>query len=356
MRENILFLGIGQAGGNICEEFERRSGFNTLCINSSIGDLKTLTYVKHKFHLTNGQGANHDRDKSKQLILKDYPQILNLIDEIDKDNDIKIIFVVFAAPGGTGSGGGPLVADLLTEAFPDKTVCMITILPSDLEPFKAQYNTLMCFEDIAKVEKSGAVFILDNNFMPNKLDINKKFADYFCNFIDIPTHDSSKLKRIDENEIIEVLSAHNAAIIVNVSYKDGQNTVDSLFEAINKNIYAPYENDNKIGYLTLSLADKRIQYEKILSELQVSLGRPIDAYITNNNRNTNICCISGISFPKTRLNEINKKVMDNKDVVVSVLNNEIPISNINNDIKSLFKKPKEVKKEKNFSSILNKYL
>ena len=74
------------------------------------------------------------------------------------------------------------------------------------------------------------LFILDNNSFEDKLAINREFVENFCNLIDIPQCDSSQLKRIDENEILEVLSAKNMAIVTSIPYIENQNIIDSLLK------------------------------------------------------------------------------------------------------------------------------
>lgn len=43
IKDKILFIGVGQGGGNLCQELELR-GYRTLAINTSKEDLNTLTF------------------------------------------------------------------------------------------------------------------------------------------------------------------------------------------------------------------------------------------------------------------------------------------------------------------------
>ena len=63
LREHLLYIGIGQCGGNIGDEFQKQN-IQTICVNSSLRDLDTLKYVNQKLHLKDGAGANHNRKKS----------------------------------------------------------------------------------------------------------------------------------------------------------------------------------------------------------------------------------------------------------------------------------------------------
>ena len=61
--KDIGFIGVGQAGGNIVQLFERK-GYPVMYINTSQEDLNTLKDSKYVYHITNGEGANKDRDKA----------------------------------------------------------------------------------------------------------------------------------------------------------------------------------------------------------------------------------------------------------------------------------------------------
>lgn len=361
LREHLLYLGFGQCGGNIGEEFQKQD-IDTICINSSIRDLDTLKYVKQKLHLKNGSGANHNRKKSKELFIKEINNFLDIISEKIERNNIQIVLVGYSSAGGTGSGIGNIAAEIIKKKYPNLVVCMVVTLPSDLETIKAHYNAYTCIQELMQNKICGATFILDNNSFADKLAINREFVENFCQFIDIPQCDSSNLKRIDENEILEVLSAKNTAIITSSPYTDLQtNSVDSVLKSLDNNIYAPREKDNKLGYMVLSLADKTLSFEKTLSEIQLSVGKPIDAYITSNTREKNIICLTGLRFPEERINKIKSFVESNKTIIQETLNNNISVNNLEHDLIDLLDVPSIDKKvssgdNNSFDDVLSKYL
>lgn len=163
LREHLLYIGIGQCGGNIGDEFQKQN-IQTICVNSSLRDLDTLKYVNQKLHLKDGAGANHNRKKSKQLFIKELPTFLNTIGEKVRQHDIKIILVGYSSAGGTGSGIGNIAAELIKKKYPNIVVCMVSVLPSDLETIKAHYNSYLCFQELMQNKICGATFILDNTY------------------------------------------------------------------------------------------------------------------------------------------------------------------------------------------------
>lgn len=365
LREHLLYIGIGQCGGNIGDEFQKQN-IQTICVNSSLRDLDTLKYVNQKLHLKDGAGANHNRKKSKQLFIKELPTFLNTIGEKVRQHDIKIILVGYSSAGGTGSGIGNIASELIKKKYPNIVVCMVSVLPSDLETIKAHYNSYLCFQELMQNKICGATFILDNNSFEDKLEINREFVENFCNLIDIPQCDSSQLKRIDENEILEVLSAKNMAIITSIPYIENQNIIDSLLKSLNDNVYAPREEDNKLGYLLLSLADRNLSFEKTLADLQLSIGKPIDAYITSNTRKKTIICLTGLKMPEERINKIKNVIEGNSKIIEETLNNNISITNISDDLSNLLDTPNldlpinnnltNDTNDNNFEDLISKYL
>ena len=87
-----------------------------------------------------GEGCNKDRRKAKQLVIDDYDSIAT---EMDAKIKADIIFVVFASGGGTGSGAGPMLCDLLIDD--GKTVGAVTVLPALDESIKSHVNAYECF-------------------------------------------------------------------------------------------------------------------------------------------------------------------------------------------------------------------
>ena len=300
--EETLFICVGQAGGNIGQLLENH-GCNVLNINSSPQDLATLN-AKHKHLIEGGDGCSKDRLKAKQLVKNDFAAIKELIGRYAKS--AKIIMVIFSAGGGTGSGAGPALAKMLTRHYPDAIVPMATILPAVSESYMANANAYACFQDILKVDKSGACFVLDNQEFSNKLDINEQFVEYLLSFLAIPDKDKSVISNVDASEVRTALSAHNMALLA-VSP-----TLPALFEDLANGIFAKAETDKQIEYITLSLADTSISEAQIQTDLRKNFGTPKDCFMTYNSRGMNIAMMSGLSYPAGRLKKIEQYLDENK--------------------------------------------
>lgn len=296
MKDKIAFVAIGQAGGNIGQLFEERE-FSVLYLNTSEEDLSTLEDAKFKYHITGGEGCNKDRRKAKQLVIDDYDSIAT---EMDAKIKADIIFVVFASGGGTGSGAGPMLCDLLIDD--GKTVGAVTVLPALNESIKSHVNAYECFSELTKIDGLSACFILDNE-NGNKLDLNKEFVEDFTAFVEIPDKIQSVEGNIDKAEIQETLKAHGMAVVL-------QSSPDSadVIKKIQSNLFAPIEPDRVVKYITAAMSS-----EAIMADVEKALGVPVDTFQTLSSGT--VLCASGLSFPQTRLDLIYERIDENRETI-----------------------------------------
>lgn len=302
MKEKIGFLAIGQAGGNIGLLLQEK-GYSVLFINTSQEDLDTLVKAKYKYHITGGEGCNRDRHKAKQLVIDDYD---NIAQEIDNKINRDIIYCIFSVGGGTGSGAGPMLMELLIDE--GKKVGAITVIPSILEPIKRQINFYECFTELDGIESSSSIFAIDND-KGDKLELNLLFVDAFTALLEIPEKHKSEKGNIDMAEIKEALSSHGTSIVTTTKDKDASD----LFKTFSNNIFAPIESDRVIKYITISSMD-----DICSTELEKATGITVDTFQTYNDEMT-ICMLSGLSYPKKRLFDTLQKIEVNRDTIIKNL-------------------------------------
>lgn len=288
-KNSILNISFGQGAGNIGQLMEQQ-GILNLAINTSKQDLDTLN-VKHKYLIKNGQGCGKDRNKSKKLVVNDFENILAVINNIlDTNNTIKHIFIGFTMGGGSGSGGGPMLAKLIANEYSNINVCVYAVIPSKNEPFKAQYNACECYRELIKIENLGNMFFLDNNKHENKFIINRYFVDDLMEFLKIPDEDKSSKGNIDIEEMNTILSCN---LMINISVTDENN------HKVKPSILVDTECDGFVKYIALSNAK-----QNLLKDIQTSVGYPLDAFYTFNNRKINVIVLAGLSLPSSSMNEI----------------------------------------------------
>lgn len=300
-KNSILNISFGQGAGNIGQLMEQQ-GILNLAINTSKQDLDTLN-VKHKYLIKNGQGCGKDRNKSKKLVVNDFENILAVINNIlDTNNTIKHIFIGFTMGGGSGSGGGPMLAKLIANEYSNINVCVYAVIPSKSEPFKAQYNACECYKELTTMIRSlGGVFFLDNNKHENKFVINRYFVDDLVAFLKIPDEDKSLKGNIDVEEMNTILSCSG---MINIDVTDENNNKTE------ENILTDIEHNGFLEYIALSNAK-----QNLLKDVQASVGYPIDAFYTFNNRKINIITLAGLTFPVTVMEEMFNTVNERSSMV-----------------------------------------
>ncbi len=342
MNNKIGFVAIGQAGGNIGQLLEKR-GYSVLYLNTSKEDLDTIKDGKYKYHITGGEGCNKDRKKAKQLIIDDFNNILAKIDDTVKTD---MLFVIFSAGGGTGSGAGPMLVDMLVSE--QREVGVITVVPGMTESLKTQVNAYECFQELVNIENCGSCFILDNEKNKEKLTINAIFVNALCAFLDIPDKYHSKKGNIDIAEIIESLKAHGMACVSQFPDTEISKLVDQ-----DKSIYSPMENDKVIKYITVSASESLVN----MQDITTVYGEPWDVFRAYTPKES-IILMSGLSYPVGRLDKIHSRVQDNKDSIIKNLSSGMGASLTGSFDFLTPEKPAEKKVEKVNSrdDIFKKYL
>ena len=311
MRDKIGFVAVGQAGGNIGKLFEAK-GFKVLYLNTSREDLETLKGVKYVYHITGGEGCNKDRSKAKQLVIDDFD---NISKEIYEKLDVSIIYVVFSAGGGTGSGCGPMLIDLLLDDIASgvstvQTVGAITIIPAENESVKAQINCYECFDELTGIENIASTIVIDNS-KGDKLQLNRNMVNVFYNLIEIPSRDNDERGNIDRAEIKETLAAKGMLMVTKLSVKESSTA--AVIDSFKNSIFAPIEPDRVIKYITMTSTG-----EVDLEAIEKEVGIPIDVFQTYND-NCTICCLIGLNYPKARLDRVYQLAMAHQEQIIKNL-------------------------------------
>jgi hypothetical protein len=331
MKESIAFIAVGQAAGNIGRLFEKE-GFNVLFINTSIEDLNTLTDVKFKYHIPEGEGCNKDRDKAKNLVIDHFDEIVSEIKSKIKE---EFIYVIFSTGGGTGSGAAPMLIDLLSMNLEDNTIGAITILPSDKESLRTHINAYESIKELVDIENIGGTYLIDNN-NGNKIEINKVFVELFKRMLKMITYIDER-GNIDKAELKEMLRTKGVNAIGNVS-KNNTNTSTVLL-SLKETIFAPF-TDKVIKYIGF-VGPETIDIDDIGKEVGTNY---VDVFRGYTDKEAT-CLLCGMKFPEKRIEAIKKRIDSSKEQVIEDLKS-VEVNNFKGDVNFLngFKSKKVVEK------------
>jgi len=292
--KEVAFIAVGQAGSNIGALFEE-AGHTVLYISTSPVDLKALPEgTKHKFLIKNAEGSARDRDRAKQAAVEAWDDINEVI---AKTIEEQIVYMIFSAGGGTGSGASPMLLHHLTSEYPNRLIGAITILPTLTESRRVLFNASECIRELKDIE-SSAKLILDNSKVTDKMQLNTAFVDLFSTYLSLSLH-ANKHGALDFADLKEPLSYDGCAVITK---NQRQATTKEVIDTINSNIFASLEND-KIVECILTSVSSNIDAGAIESHI----GSP-DITFTGFNDKETICFFSGLSYPEKRLKEIGEQI------------------------------------------------
>ena len=319
MKNQIGFLGIGQAGSNIALEFERL-GYNVAYLNTSKEDLDSLKYAKHKIHIRGGEGASKDRKAVLRLAAESIDEILDSITSVLTQ---EYIMLLFSAGGGTGSGLGPVIASYLTQI--QRKVIIGVILPDDIKESprtcENAYNTCV---DLSGLQNVGAMFFLDNASVQDKFSINNIFAKDIDGLLNL--NNCSKFGNIDKSEIKTILSTPGLAIITRQS--KARSTASFIIDGLINNIYTKIEDKSPV-VVGVSTTNKSLNFDDIYCEI----GYPYDDFRGVSDSST-LCIACGYQFPLQRL-----EILKNKAQKVNVQSKSLGLTKIGGQLISPISTP-----------------
>ena len=304
MKDRILFVCVGQGGGNVGQLFENKK-YNCLFVNTSYDDLKTIN-AKHKLHITGTFGCNKDRDKALTYLQDSYNIIENAIDNRFPQQDL--IFFIFTSGGGTGSGLSPALIQRLSKNNANKHYGAITILPSLSESLKSQMNAIEAYKDLIKISNLKNLIILDNNNIDDRFELNKKFVDMFDLLLNVSIPDERGI--IDPSELETLITCKGSMyLIITKGYSsldkdidtNSINLVNNIINSVNKNVFTPFETGT-CKYLAMSQCG-----EVDIRQVKKLVGTPIDTFIGYNG-SINFTIMAGMPYPTQRIKELMNNV------------------------------------------------
>jgi len=110
----IKVIGVGGGGGNAVEHMLQANieGVDFICANTDAQALKkstVKTILQLGGNVTKGLGAGADPDVGRQSALEDRDRIMDVLEGAD------MVFITAGMGGGTGTGAGPVVAQVAKE-------------------------------------------------------------------------------------------------------------------------------------------------------------------------------------------------------------------------------------------------
>lgn len=295
MKNEMLVIGLGQAGGNMAEELYKR-GFNVIAINSSTDDLDSLDIEKEfKFHIKNADGTAKNRTLSKQLVKSVAKQIIDLINQ--KYTSMKYIHIMSSLGGGTGGGSVAGIANMMQSVFTDKHISVSAILPSSHENIRLKNNSLEAFAELAAIQdKIGPFFILSNENV-EKFRVNKMHAEVLDDLVNLRS--SNKKGSLDAKELEEIMTSKAILLPCKIEETNEGN------KPVLIDCYAKVEGSARLTALSLS---KNYRQEEI-SKFETYKGMSISSVAARED-DKNYAFYCSLDFNDSAIKNINNRLKE----------------------------------------------
>lgn len=309
LKDKVMVLGLGCCGGKESREFISM-GYKGSAANGSEQDLKALgNFPKYQLQGFDGFGGHRERALDCLAQNEDFMEFIQNIEE-------KIVFLLFAGGGSTGSGCATIIAEMLLEnkddnGMPEKIVCPVITLPSANEAIVKHHNAYQTVQELQEIEGLGATFFINNNIEKDYSYINTTFTKLLDTFL---TNDSyGELNNFDESERIEMLR-DSGAIVLSLGMMGTK--VPLMLEKLTKEgIFAPIEQNKiceHIGIIHAGNDNKDVDSSLIISEV----GKPKNVFEGYNNEEGTLIVVSGLDYPVShvsRLGELAKTAYEERE-------------------------------------------
>jgi cell division GTPase FtsZ len=233
----LVVVGLGQCGGRLADEFARlnkrarsQRGIEIItgsfAVNTDAADLSGLQTIsgdyQHRILIggrrTGGHGVGKINELGAEVAKEDSDKVVDAIRTARHFFETDAFMLIAGVAGGTGSGGIPIVAQMLRERYLDKPIYAMAVLPFSHEEETEErtvYNTATCLKSL--YPSVDAIFLIDNqryvrkdfSLKNNLVKINALIVEPFYNLLCAgeekkPKHIGAKI--VDAGDIIQSLA------------------------------------------------------------------------------------------------------------------------------------------------------
>lgn len=158
IKKNTMIIGLGNCGCKITKLFADM-GYSTMFANGSEQDLKVLGNMKGIYKLDGYDGFGGHRERAMECLC-DNVEFTEALEKIEQ----KIIILIYAVGGSTGSGLSAVVAQYIKDVYGEnKIIVTVPVLPKENEAINRHKNSYQAVQELMSLDGIGATFFLDNN-------------------------------------------------------------------------------------------------------------------------------------------------------------------------------------------------
>lgn len=366
----IGFIGLGAAGGNIVDEAVK-VGFRGIVMNYSQQDLDSLENVEEVVKFKGSEGVGKNRNLAIELMEKNWKKAIEVTKEYFSGTDEEVIFVCFATSGGSGSGIGPILIDLLINQMPDKTFVAVPIIPDESEVLINQTNCSYASEELAQldilvlpIDNQQAKNNLGNTGKDNVFELTNKTFIQHLKEITSYLEKESKIGVLDKKDFSTIMNTKGIGLIVSADLSKLDNGKSNLSEtgiattiqnAWKHSIFIPpqFEKVEAAGFIFNGQQNvmKNIDFKKIFEPF--TAGEPnhlFEGYFQDEETGKMYLILAGLPWYAERLNKVESIAKEKQKMGEQIKEKEVYKSGI-----KLAKKRKETSQKKAVTDIFKQY-
>lgn len=341
-KKKIVLIGVGNCG---CQNVNRALKlypeiFDGVCVNTSDADLAMVEQSILKFKIGEDiiEGSGKNRTKMKKYLKEDIKTILFNEEFQSSIADKKYAFVIVSAAGGTGSGAGPVLLDVLKGAFTDVHFVLVGVLPRLGASLMEQGNTLEFLDELYKTLGEDTTYMIYDNETTSDLSptesliaVNDAIVEDIRILSGIDNHPTS-FDSIDDADMESIITTPGRLLVTRIKkgltekILEDNDINDIIIKEIKRSCNAETNRDRisvRWGIITHLTDIVNKLYSSNLSKLEEFIGTPHETFNHNavNNKNELLNFLyfvaSGLSPINDRVRKINDRIDELKEALAS---------------------------------------
>ncbi|MCM1215437.1 MAG: hypothetical protein NC548_13070 [Lachnospiraceae bacterium] len=327
--KKVVIIGVGNCGSQVANLAEKKYPdlFDAVYINTSEADLSMVTGNDElKFKIGDKkviEGSGKNRAKMKEFLMAD-------VNRIFQDENLqtavatkKYAFIITSAAGGTGSGAGPVLMEIMRQMFPDTNFILVGVLPQIGASLMEQGNTLEFLTELYDVLGDQTTYMIYDNETTAELPPTKALEVVNDNIVEdiriltgidnFPTPYES----IDEADMESIITTPGRLLVLrlnkNLTEKsmEDNNLSDMIVKGIKQSCHTETDRNKKVvrwGIITYFTDRVNSLYDPELSGLQDFIGTPIERFNHNAINDTGKEVLNFMYLIASGLSPINDRV------------------------------------------------
>ena len=375
-------IGLGNTGNQVAALAKKTKEIPSIAINASEKDIDAVKGYIEAIIFGDRAGCGKDRRLAKKFVKENIKQLIAEEQLVKFMDEVEYVFVVTSCGGGTGSGMGPIITDVLNQYYnhnieegqKGKIFINVGVLPDIGESVGAQRNTLEYLAEMSSL--GGSYMLFDNGSVKgSSKEVFTTVNSDIVRAISIIRGDYSRntpFQMIDDKDLHKIITQPG---MIFMDFMDGiyeekipveGSIEDMLIDHINKENHMVRIDRDKIvkrmAFISNLSTEVHPYFDENLPKIREIYGEPIEDYrhfaINEDDDDENYLALilSGLSLPENRLKVIKHRV----DSVEEALAKQKEKSILSNVLGSVDKysvtneKPKE-KTDFNLTDIIGKY-